>query len=715
MKSTERCGSFFSSIKKKLRGRIAWKIIVPVIVALFAIFTITVIGSTYMASKTVMTGGKAEMVNLAQRNASIFQGVFDFLNSSGNGVSKIIEEYDDADGKKEEKTYTSPLSGKPYTKTDYEREISLVDVLEATMSDYQAVHQIGVAFEPYAFDKDIESYSVAVHDDGDGPAAGIYKDYKAYSEELFYSMAKESMAPVTTPIYGDEDHEALITVSYPVIRENKLVCVIFVDVNLPYLTDKLGNSGKNRFKSQVIGLTSPDGMIHYCNVFDALEAQNSVFFPFGERKDELAKKLQSDSAFTMTSSADSIYAFEPIQVAGGNWWAFTAVDISELKSLSSGLITLLIVQLVLALIVLVVLSSYLIHRSMKPITELRNNLSLIKQGYISKTDVKHESEDELGQLASDIRDISDGLKVVLGEQSKILSSYVAGDFSSVPKETEAYVGEFSALMNANVQMTQNISEAFREIDSAANQVAAGSSQMSDRAQEMAHGASTQADLMERLSGAAKDIFEKVKHTSEQTENADMQCQTAGNKLDESGEKMHGLVSAMDEITEKSGEIQKIVKTIDDIAFQTNILALNAAVEAARAGEVGKGFAVVADEVRRLAGQSADAAKNTQELIESSVETIERGSVLVKDTSRALEETAEYAGGMMSAVKEIAQASVEQAEAVSQITQGIDRLSGVIQTNSSIAEESAATSEELASQANIMKSMIARFKISDERE
>lgn len=149
------------------------------------------------------------MVNLAQRNASIFQGVFDFLNSSGNGISKIIEEYDDADGKKEEKTYTSPLSGKPYTKTDYEREISLVDVLEATMSDYQAVHQIGVAFEPYAFDKDIESYSVAVHDDGDGPAAGIYKDYKAYSEELFYSMAKESMAPVTTPIYGDEDHDLI--------------------------------------------------------------------------------------------------------------------------------------------------------------------------------------------------------------------------------------------------------------------------------------------------------------------------------------------------------------------------------------------------------------------------------------------------------------------------------------------------------------------------
>lgn len=181
------------------------------------------------------------------------------------------------------------------------------------------------------------------------------------------------------------------------------------------------------------------------------------------------------------------------------------------------------------------------------------------------------------------------------------------------------------------------------------------------------------------------------------------------KAKESSQRMKEMLTAMDDINQGSGEISKIIKTIEDIAFQTNILALNAAVEAARAGEAGKGFAVVADEVRNLAGKSADASKNTSSLIEGSLHAVERGTKIASETALALDEVVNGVEDVSAAINEISAASADQASSARQVTQGIDQISSVVQTNSATAQESAAASEELSGQAQILKNLVGQFK------
>lgn len=349
----------------------------------------------------------------------------------------------------------------------------------------------------------------------------------------------------------------------------------------------------------------------------------------------------------------------------------------------------------------------------RPVKELSGSLRLIKEGRISETDVQYESGDELGRLAADMREISNGLKILLGDQSKVLSTLASGDFSVRPEIPEAYTGEFNTLLEASQQMSGNVSEAFREIDAVANQVADGADQVSIASQILSQGALEQTDSVKELSSTVQEISGKINLNAEHSEEANKRCETAGEKLDESGEKMGRLVSAMEEIRQNSTGIQTIIKAIDDIAFQTNILALNAAVEAARAGAAGKGFAVVADEVRSLAEKSAEASKTTQEMIQKSIRAVENGSVLAADTANALKETAAYANGIITAINDIAGSSAEQAQAIMQLTQELDKISGVVHANSATAQESAAVSEELSGQAAMLKALVGKFKIADD--
>lgn len=322
-----------------------------------------------------------------------------------------------------------------------------------------------------------------------------------------------------------------------------------------------------------------------------------------------------------------------------------------------------------------------------------------------------KSNDEVGQLAQAFNQTLARLKnyqEYVDEISDALHSISNGDLS-IELQRE-YSGLFAKLKVGRDTTLKNLSAIMEQINIASDQVSSGSDQVSAGAQALSQGATEQASSVEELTATILEISEDLRKSTNSAQFARSLSAEAGHEVEASNRQMEKLTTAMAEISKTSHEIGKIIKTIDDIAFQTNILALNAAVEAARAGEAGKGFAVVADEVRNLAAKSAEAAKSTTELIESTLSAIEAGGKLTNETAQSLHQVVSKARTVDEKIEEIASDIERESMAIAQIAAGIDQISAVVQTNSATAEQSAAASEELAGQASLLKEQISKLKL-----
>lgn len=368
---------------------------------------------------------------------------------------------------------------------------------------------------------------------------------------------------------------------------------------------------------------------------------------------------------------------------------------------SKAVITMLIV-IAFGVLISISLGVYISRLISVPLKKLDMAADKIALGDVSNIIIESQGKDEIGVLAESFK------KMITNIRNQALSAerIASGDLT-----VEVPISSANDLLgNMLSEMVKKNNEVLSNIHVASEQVAVGSKQVSDSSILLSEGTTEQASAIEELTASIEEISSQTELNAQNANQANKLAEDAKSNAKQGNSQMHEMLKAMDEINESSTNISKVIKVIDDIAFQTNILALNAAVEAARAGQHGKGFAVVAEEVRNLAARSANAAKETTDMIEGSIKKSEGGTKIAKDTAQALDQIVNGIEQVANLVSGIANASNEQALGIEQINQGIMQVSQVVQTNSATSEESAAASEELSTQATLLKETVNQFKL-----
>ena len=365
------------------------------------------------------------------------------------------------------------------------------------------------------------------------------------------------------------------------------------------------------------------------------------------------------------------------------------------------------VCLVLALVCLVSLVMYVLKKVLKPILYITKQVEPLHDGRLD-LELSYTSDDELGDLATTLEKAMGLIRSYIWDLNRIMEQLAQGNFNV--RTASPFIGEFRSIEESIDVLTSNLSATINSICQAQERVSGNAEHLSSGAQNLAQGATEQASAVEELYATLDNLSRNASENVKTAALAQDNAHRTGEQVSISGKQMEQMIAAMGDITEASVQIEKIIATIENIAFQTNILALNAAVEAARAGSAGKGFAVVADEVRNLASKSDEAAKATKGLIENSVQATERGSQIVDEVSATLKRTLELVVESNEAIGTITQAVKEDAESIAQVTEGIGQISAVVQSNSASSEESAAVSSELFSQVQMMEAQTRKFKL-----